>query len=384
MPDSPASARHRKRGLFAGLTSTGIAYLLLLCAVNGVRRSLPHDDFFEYFSNWTTIGEWIIATLQKTGGGMIIAMPVALAVVAAYNRAPPRAVVRYAVLALAVALSSLAGVVGHIVYDAALECGSAFMACVEQPVAGLVTNSWARYGTLCALFAVVFVYVRIADESAARAQAAELERERFVQRMEEARLRMLQAQIEPHFLFNTLANVRRLYQTTPADARTMLENLIRYFAVALPQMRAPNSTLHREAQLAESYLNVQRIRMGGRLTFEIDIPQALREARLPPMMLPTLVENAIKHGVAPLPEGGHVRVSAATDGSALEVRVADSGRGFVQSSGGGTGLANLRARLSGLFGAAGRLTLAHNTPQGIVATVSVPLDMSRRLEPAHG
>ena len=374
-------AARRDGGLFAGLTSNGIAYILLLCGINAVRRTLPHDDFFGFFSSWTTIGEWMVETLQRTGGGLIIAVPVALAWVAAYNLAPPRAVVRYAVLALAVAFSSLAGVVGLVVFDAMLECGSAFTACVEQPVAGLILHHWSRYGTLCALFSVVFVYVRVAEESMARAQVADLERERFVQRMEEARLRMLQAQIEPHFLFNTLANVRRLYQTAPADAATMLDNLIRYFAVALPQMRASNSTLGREAALAESYLNVQRIRMGRRLTFEIDVPEPLREAVLPPMMLPTLVENAIKHGVAPLPEGGHVRISAAVEGQALKVRVADSGRGFAQSSGGGTGLANLRARLAGLFGAAGQLSLAHNTPRGVIATVSVPLDITHHLEP---
>jgi hypothetical protein len=196
---------------------------------------------------------------------------------------------------------------------------------------------------------------------------------RFIQRSEEARLRMLQAQIEPHFLFNTLANVRRLYQTAPANAATMLDNLMRYFEVSLPQMRAADSTLGREAALTESYLEIQRIRMDRRLEFAIDIPEPLRESRLPPMMLVTLAENAIKHGLAPLPEGGLVSVSATAKGKELQVRVADSGQGFTQSSGGGTGLANIRARLAGLYGAAGRLTLAMNTPRGVIATIAIPL-----------
>jgi LytS/YehU family sensor histidine kinase len=191
--------------------------------------------------------------------------------------------------------------------------------------------------------------------------------------MIEARLRMLQAQIEPHFLFNTLANVRRLYQTDPTGAESMLDNLMRYFEVALPQMRAGSSTLGREAALTEAYLEIQRIRMGRRLDFDIAIPESLRDASVPPMMLVTLAENAVKHGLAPLPEGGVVQVSASVSGSELQVRVADSGRGFTQSSGGGTGLANIRARLAGLYGAAGRLTLAMNAPRGVVATIAVPL-----------
>ena len=234
-------------------------------------------------------------------------------------------------------------------------------------------GNWLLYGLQCALFTVVYVSLREADESAERALQAERDRARFVQRMDEARLKMLQAQIEPHFLFNTLANVRRLYQTAPGDAMTMLENLMRYFAVALPQMRAAESTLGREVDLTESYLNIQQIRMGRRLAFDIDIAEPLRDARMPPMMVLTLAENAIKHGLAPLPEGGFVRVSAAVSGQELQVRVSDSGRGFVQTSGAGTGLANIRARLQAAYGAAGRLTLAHNTPRGITATLVVPL-----------
>jgi len=209
-----------------------------------------------------------------------------------------------------------------------------------------------------------------------RAQQADLDRARFIQQMDEAHLRMLQAQIEPHFLFNTLANVRRLYQTSPADASKMLDNLMRYFEVALPQMRAADSTLGREAALTESYLEIQRIRMGRRLEFGIDIPDRLRDATLPPMMLLTLAENAIKHGLAPLREGGSLTISAATNGDELHVRVADSGRGFTQSSGGGTGLANIRARLAGMYGAAGQLNLALNTPRGVIATLALPLSLT--------
>jgi LytS/YehU family sensor histidine kinase len=151
---------------------------------------------------------------------------------------------------------------------------------------------------------------------------------------------------------------------------------MRYFEVALPQMRAADSTLGREVTLTESYLEIQRIRMGRRLAFDIDIPDPLRDAALPPMMLLTLAENAIKHGLAPLSEGGAVKISAAARGDELEVHVADSGQGFTQSSGGGTGLANIRARLAVMYGASGRLTLALNTPHGVVATIALPLSAS--------
>src|SRR5262249_43528603 len=120
----------------------------------------------------------------------------------------------------------------------------------------------------------------------------------------------------------------------------------------------------------------QRLRMGHRLRFDIDIPDSLRGAAVPPMMLVTLAENAIKHGLAPLPEGGHVAISASTQGPQLQLRVVDSGQGFTQSSGGGTGLANTRPRLAAMSGQAGRLSLALNTPRGVVATIAVPLSRS--------
>ena len=138
-------------------------------------------------------------------------------------------------------------------------------------------------------------------------------------------------------------------------------------------MRAADSTLQREADLSRSCLEIQRLRMGHRLQFDIDVPDSLRNAPQPPMMLVTLAENAIKHGLAPLPEGGHVGISARAEGPELQVRVADSGQGFTRASGGGTGLANIRARLAGLYGAAGRLSLALNAPHGVVATIAVPL-----------
>jgi LytS/YehU family sensor histidine kinase len=137
-------------------------------------------------------------------------------------------------------------------------------------------------------------------------------------------------------------------------------------------MRASESTLGREADLCESYLAIQRIRMGSRLAVAIDVPASLRDASVPPMLVLTLVENAIKHGVGPQREGGSVHLTARRDGARLMLAVADSGQGFVRSSGAGTGLANTRARLAALHGDAAALALGLNEPHGVVATIVLP------------
>jgi LytS/YehU family sensor histidine kinase len=185
---------------------------------------------------------------------------------------------------------------------------------------------------------------------------------------------VLEAQIEPHFLFNTLANVKRLYEIDPANGARMLQNLKAYLAVALPQMRENASTLGREMAHVTAYLDIQKIRMGRRLAFAIDLPESLRDARMPALMLLTLVENAIKHGLNPLREGGAITIRAARQGDRLQVAISDTGRGFVQTSGGGTGLANIRARLTALYGNRASLALAQNAPHGITATIEIPLD----------
>jgi sensor histidine kinase YesM len=371
LPTLPPPSPRPREPWFTGLTWKGIGLVALVCLINGVRRNI--------LGLWAgdTLAVFLNDTVRMTAYGLIVAAPIVLAIVATYNLAQRKPSLRYASLAVAFLLSSLAGVAAWVVTEASVECGgslqASFQACYGEQFPMPIIGAWIKHGSLCALFAVVFVYLREADESVARAHEAESARARFVQRMEEARLRMLQAQIEPHFLFNALANVRRLYQTDPAEAATMLDNLMRYFEVALPQMRAVDTTLGREAELTESYLGIQKIRMGRRLAFDITIPAPLRDARLPPMMLLTLAENAIKHGLAPLPEGGTLNVSAAAKDGELQVRVSDSGRGFTKSSGGGTGLANIRARLSGMYGSSGRLTLSANALGGIVAIIAVPL-----------
>jgi len=211
-------------------------------------------------------------------------------------------------------------------------------------------------------------------ESRARQASATAAQEGLKRQLAEAQLKMMQAQVEPHFLFNTLASVDHLIETDPARASRMQKNLIQYLRAALPQMRAGTSSLGSEIQQCRSYLEILKVRMDERLQFSINVPQGLQSAMFPPMMLLTLVENAIKHGLEPKPEGGSLSLSAVISNGALQVAVADSGMGFgvAQRGGTGVGLANVRERLQALFGSAAHLQIEANAEGGTIATIVVP------------
>ena len=188
----------------------------------------------------------------------------------------------------------------------------------------------------------------------------------------EARLQALQAQVEPHFLFNTLAHVKWLYRRDPERGRHMLDRFLDYLQAALPRVRQSAPTLEQELQLAHAYLDIQQLRIGGRLAFTIDVPEDIARLRFPPLMLLTLVENAIKHGIAPQTEGGTIGIRALADESVLRIEVRDTGAGLREAAGKGMGLANVRARLAALFGAGARLVIEPNAPQGVVAAIEIP------------
>jgi len=227
---------------------------------------------------------------------------------------------------------------------------------------------------IAAGIALIYALQQRAAKAAAAVHQAQLDQIALSKQMLEAQLQVMRAQIEPHFLFNTLANVKRLTQTDLRGGVTMLDNLIHYLRAALPRMREEETTLGQESDLVRAYLEVLQIRMGDRLRFAVDIPVELRAEPFPPMMLLTLVENAIKHGLNPLPDGGAISVRAQRHGLGFVLRVADTGMGFGVAATGGTGvgLANTRARLTALYGDAASLELAPNEPSGVVATVKVP------------
>jgi signal transduction histidine kinase len=188
-----------------------------------------------------------------------------------------------------------------------------------------------------------------------------------------ARLNLLHAQIEPHFLYNTLANAQVLTRSEPQQADRMLGHLIQYLRHSLPNTDGAMSTLGDELERTRAYLEILRIRMGPRLALEVDVPDALRAIQMPSMMLQTLVENAIKHGLEPKPGGGTVWLLARRDDDRVAVTVADNGLGFGVAGGGtGIGLKNVRERLRLIYGERATLSVVANAPEGVAATITVP------------
>ena len=183
-----------------------------------------------------------------------------------------------------------------------------------------------------------------ASEATRRAETEQLERTVL-----EARMEALQAQIEPHFLFNTLASIDQLIQTDPPRASKMQQSLIRYLRSAMPQMReGSRPTLGQQVDLCSAFLEIMAVRMEGRLQPVVNVPEGLKSAVFPSMMLQTLVENAIKHGLEPKAEGGRLEIGAEIVDGQLAVHVRDNGMGFMPKAEGGVGLGQHPRALEGL------------------------------------
>jgi sensor histidine kinase YesM len=336
-----------------------VFYFCLLTALASFFARLYAEDF----------GDWLLMTVRFLRQNLISGLTL-LVVLAAVHAAATRwqlATRRAIVLAAAVALVAAWIAMLARFWVSGLAVTDALASNWAYALA--TTLGWATTGTLgYAIFRLL--------EDAGREQARIRDAEQAAHAMQaqriQAHLSALQAQIEPHFLFNTLANVRRLYETTPHQGRAMMAALIDYLRAALPAMRESGSTLGHELDLVRSYLTILQMRMGERLQFAIDVPDALLAAPMPPMILPTLVENAIQHGIAPLPEGGRIDIEARAEGGALRIAVRDTGAGFHASSGTGVGLANTRARLAALFGPAASLQLRANPARGVSALLTIP------------
>jgi len=192
----------------------------------------------------------------------------------------------------------------------------------------------------------------------------------------EANLRALQAQIEPHFLFNTLANVTSLIHTQPNDAKRMLEEFITYLRATLASTRVERTTLAGEFEMMKNFLFILQIRMGDRLQVAIDLPPDLHHATIPPMLLQPLIENAIKHGLEPKVEGGSVSLKAERSGAQLRISVIDTGLGFGNAPSNGIGLKNVRERIEKLYGNDGSVSIEENQPSGTRVVLNIPLAMN--------
>ena len=188
----------------------------------------------------------------------------------------------------------------------------------------------------------------------------------------ESNLRLLQAQIEPHFLFNTLSNILSLLETDLDKGKCMLEDLIHYLRMALSKTRGDTTTIGQEMEMIRAYMNIFKVRMGERLRYKVDVPDKINDIPFPPMLIQPLVENAIKHGLEPKIEGGEVFIHGEENEEILRLEIADTGVGFYEDGNFGTGLSNIRERLISLYGDKGRLILEENRPCGLKAIIEVP------------
>ncbi|MEQ8858661.1 MAG: histidine kinase [Pseudomonadales bacterium] len=217
----------------------------------------------------------------------------------------------------------------------------------------------------------------------AQAEAAQLQQEKL--RLE-SDLRLLQAQIEPHFLFNTLSNVASMIREAPDEAEATLENLTTLLRSSLRRTRTTLTTLDDELDIVRSYLEIQRIRMGDRLRYRIEVAEDCGQVPLPPLLLQPLVENAVRHGVEPLEQGADLTIRIVRHDGSLTIEVADTGVGLPSAGGpepsrlpptrngstNGAGIANVIGRLDGLYHGAARLEFSSNSPRGLVAVLTLP------------
>jgi hypothetical protein len=230
--------------------------------------------------------------------------------------------------------------------------------------------SWLMLGGLA-----TFVYVdrKSARATRVRLAAAELERTRRAKRMLESRLAAMQARVEPQFLFNTLAQVRDLYEANAALGERTLDDLIAYLRAAMPRMRDTSSTMAQEIELARAYLAIVKVRLGERLEFTIDVPDGIGDARMPPMMLLPLIDHAVVRGLAPTQEMGTLLIAMEIVGGRLRLKLTDSGAGFVPEAG-GDGIGDIRERLQALYGNDASLELERVERCGTRAVMEIPYE----------
>ena len=356
-PSQPSSAiRPARRPLWDGLTIERMVWVTMIALVAA-------GSMVWFFRN--EFLDLLVSTLCVAYTTMLLFTLAGNLAVVQSGRIPREAAQIFAVIAG----SALGSVVTALVKGRSLE------ELLNERLAGFVATSGIGIGFGCVAVALYFYRERDARMRADIARmAAEFDasRAREEKQLLSARLQLLQAQVEPHFLFNTLANVQHLTTTDTQRAAEMLGSLIRYLRAALPQMREQSSTLSREVEMVRAYLEIQRVRMGERLCFTIDLPADLRGRPMPPMMLISLVENAIKHGIDPQPSGGTISVCAQTTAHGVRAIVVDTGRGLSELAGMGIGLANIRERLATLYGSAARLDLHENEPCGLIATIEWP------------
>ena len=247
-----------------------------------------------------------------------------------------------------------------------------FLVRITQPA-----NVFFDQVILSALATFVYANLRTARRAATRRQEAEIARLESRRRTLESKLQAMQARVEPQFLFNTLAQVRQLYESDASKAGRMLDDLIAYLRAALPHLRESSSTLGKEVALARAYLDIARIRLGERLSFDIAIPPELGDARMPPMMLLPLIDHALVYGLGQSKADGTVRIACVVGDGRLRLTITDSGAGFVPG-GDEADLQGIGDRLDALYGPAARFRREHLQDSSTRAILEIPYETADR------
>jgi signal transduction histidine kinase len=324
--------------------------------------ALLNPALLDFFSP----AEIAFAWLEHLAELALIAMALLAAFTVADEALPRSMPLRLAALCvILLALSPVLAVLLHAYYAGGFE---------HLPPPMRVAADSLRWGLPAAFLAAIADAHQRALQTDSAAHAAEVARAQLSQGESEQHLALLQAQIEPHFLFNVLGSIRRLYRTRPQAGSEAIESLMRYLRTALPQLRSRRASLDEEIASVRAYLELFRLRMGPQLGFSIGVDAGLNDVEFPPTLLITLVENAIRHGLEPA-GGGHVAVRAQRRDGMLEVAVADDGVGFgaMASSGTGVGLANIRRQLAARYQGRARLALEAREPRGARVTIVTPL-----------
>jgi two-component sensor histidine kinase len=351
-----AAASVKPRGIASLLTMRRLLFVLGITVLFGIINSVPDAT----------------PAIHVTIGHAVTCGFVALLGFAFFERYParppawlPRWVLQLVGVVVGVPLGVVAAHFVSMAIDEHAAHGDAQMTgLVVLIVEGLLFGPWIAFGTM----------VRQREVFARnQALAFELERSELERNALEARLRLLQAQVQPHFLFNTLANVQALVDAGSPQASQVLASLIAYLRAAVPRLHELATTLGQELDLVRAYLELMRMRMPDRLEFELDVDPAATALQCPPMTLLTLVENAVRHGIDPSEEGGRIDVDVRVSAGRCRVRVRDTGRGFASAGSGlGTGLSTLRERLKLAFDGDVRVQVTEIEPHGVCAELDFP------------
>lgn len=322
---------------------------------------LFQQSVIEDYSLGETLESFLLYLFDLT----VVALPMICAVSFVDLRLPDESSKRTLGLLVAIVLSVLTGIAVQMAvhYDAG-----------PYPPLPFVLGEALRWILMGGAITLIFETMRHHRAQQLALFAAELRHKILDNQMIETRIKMMEAQIEPHFLFNTLATVKRLYRTEPLGGAHVLSRLKSYLQAALPQIRHGIPTLGSELALVRAYLEILQIRQGSRLDFSIDAPTETLTVPFPPMVLITLVENSIKHGLDPLPQGGRIDIEVFAAVTTVTVEVRDNGVGLhvtAGATGAGMGLTNIHERLKALYGADASLRLLQREPSGVIARVVV-------------